>query len=902
MAINPALLERQRVRKVAAGTTGPLAWEDIALLLKHGRVDALATRLGGLTARQRAAVAPDLRRYAAELDEALLHPDGRDRDDVDRAAGLAVCAAAVLPDARAVAKLMTRRGLREALPAVDPGLMTRAARDRGAAWLGDVGLNLANRLDQRTARFGWPLAAALIKAGGAAWPTHDAFVTGWVENLVTPCALPHHPAVRPPLHRLRADPCLDPLLPRMFEVDGLCGLLGEAMTPAAGATGTPMAFGQAIVALVGEGRIARAVVLDGGVARLLRGDRPAAARAVAALLTALDPMPDEVAERAEDLCRLLVEATAPVAGRVQRWLRAADAHRPLDPDLFLRSSRPVLGRPERNLVRAQVLWLDRFTRRHPERVPEIREAAAIALDHPSVELQKRVRALIAKLSPEPKPRLVASPGEVVPPPVVDALPAPPSDAPPAPIASVDELAEEIVALGFAPVTHLSVERLLDAVVRFHTDSPRALAERLDAVREHWAVGPSAAHALTCLGALFDAAVDGRRQEWVANRFRNWERVRDLDAESSPVPQRLVVLRLLEMAHRLRRAPVPLLVSTPTSANGMLDPAALRERLARAAREGWDPWRYDLRQAFLRLPRGATLGSTVDSDAGRELAAWLDGGGLPDAEPTRVVIPRRERRYPDRPWADWEYDRLPTARMLVGLRSPVVERPRSSGITPPRTPGPADLLTVTPPERIEGSSFLGDVQLWPAVAPAHRETIAAHLLPWVAATADEDLKGALLVLPLLAECTGPVGPALTLALAYGLGARWPQDRVAATDALLLLRATGALDAEALGADLADLVVRGLLKANRVEAALSDLTQGGAPGVAWAVLRAMLPTLLTTVPTPRALAGFVTLAATAAGTSGAQPGDVIPGLAELAGRPRHNRLINEARRLYAVVGPL
>jgi hypothetical protein len=886
---SPALVARLRVRKVAAGTTGPLTWPDIALLIGHRRVDALVGRLKELTAAQRAALVPELERYAAALDRSLLDARTWDGDVHVDAAALAVCAAAVLPHAAAVAQLLTRKGLRDALPSVDPQLMIRVVRERRVPWLGALGLRLAERLDRRTGPFGWPLAAELIRAGGVAWPTHDLFVTGWVANQVAPYGGPLRPVVLPPLDRLRADPCLGPLLPRVFEVEGLCGRLGDTMMPAPDAAGEPVTFGAAIAALVAEGRVDRTAVLDGALARLLRGDRPGAARAVGALLSALEPTAEEVAQRAQECCRLLVESPSPVAARAQRWLRAADDAGRLDPELFLRTTRVVLGRPEHQLVRAQVLWLDRFARRYPERAAEIRETAAVALSHPSLTLQDRVRVLIARLSPQPRPRPVASPGEIVPPPVVDALPAPPSDAPPPPISSPDEVAEEVVALRFAPLTSLSLERLLEALVRFRATAPDALAAALRGIREDRPDGYSAADARTCLGAVIDAAVDGRRHEWVANRFRNWELVRDSDAVACTVPQRLVVLRLLEVALRLRGAPVPMLVSTPTSANGTLDPSVLHERLVRAAREGWEPWRCDLRQAFLRLPRsGVPRMSTVDSDAGRALAAWRDDGGLPDPEPTRVVATRRERRHEDRPWIDWEFDRLPTRRVRIALR-------------PPGRHNPAGLLTVTPPERLERLEYTGDVQLWPAVAPAHRETIAAHLIPWVAGTADVDQKGDLPVLPLLAECTGPTGPAMSLALAYGLAARWPADRIAATDAVLMLAATGSLDAAALGADLADLIVHGPVKANRIEAALGELVQGGAPGVAWSVLRAMLPALLTG-PVPRAPAGLMALSATAAGACGAQPGDDIPGLAALVAGYRPGRLATEARRLYALIGPL
>ncbi|GAA4053916.1 hypothetical protein GCM10022233_26630 [Streptomyces shaanxiensis] len=52
------------------------------------------------------------------------------------------------------------------------------------------------------------------------------------------------------------------------------------------------------------------------------------------------------------------------------------------------------------------------------------------------------------------------------------------------------------------------------------------------------------------------------------------------------------------------------------------------------------------------------------------------------------------------------------------------------------------------------------------------------------------------------------------MAYGLGARRPEDRLAAVDALLVLAARGQLDAARLGADLGQLVWRGAVKPSRL----------------------------------------------------------------------------------------
>ncbi|OKJ17864.1 hypothetical protein AMK21_23460 [Streptomyces sp. CB00316] len=62
-----------------------------------------------------------------------------------------------------------------------------------------------------------------------------------------------------------------------------------------------------------------------------------------------------------------------------------------------------------------------------------------------------------------------------------------------------------------------------------------------------------------------------------------------------------------------------------------------------------------------------------------------------------------------------------------------------------------------------------------------------------------------------ETGGEAGVAVHLALAYGLGARHPEDRISAVDALLVLAAQGRLDTALLGRELGALVDHDLVKA-------------------------------------------------------------------------------------------
>jgi hypothetical protein len=166
---------------------------------------------------------------------------------------------------------------------------------------------------------------------------------------------------------------------------------------------------------------------------------------------------------------------------------------------------------------------------------------------------------------------------------------------------------------------------------------------------------------------------------------------------------------------------------------------------------------------------------------------------------------------------------------------------------------------------------------------------------LAALAIHDQHGGSEVLPLLAECDGPVGPAMSLAMAYALVTRHEADRVAGVDAFLLLDASGEPFAASAGRDLADLAACGLVKLGRSAAPPVDATgppprrpSGNCcwrrfPGC-WSPLRAACPGC----SSPRRRSAAVV---------GAR--DEIPGLSALAGRKGTSRVLKEARCLRSVL---
>ncbi|MFE9653189.1 hypothetical protein [Micromonospora sp. NPDC006431] len=176
-------------------------------------------------------------------------------------------------------------------------------------------------------------------------------------------------------------------------------------------------------------------------------------------------------------------------------------------------------------------------------------------------------------------------------------------------------------------------------------------------------------------------------------------------------------------------------------------------------------------------------------------------------------------------------------------------------------------------------------------------MAAHLLREIAEAAQEDVREGATILPALAECTGAGGPALDLALAYGLCARHEVDRVAALDALLMLAAAGNLDAPAVGGHLRALAADGQVTLTRAATPLRDMVAAGARLSTWRLLAAVLPPLLAAPTPPRGTPDLLTLAAETATATRVRI--EVPGLADVVARGGGSRLVTEARRLAAAL---
>ncbi|MEU4425359.1 DUF6493 family protein [Actinoplanes sp. NPDC024001] len=866
-----------------------LSWQALDRSARAGDLDGIAGLLLSATEDERLAAAKPVEAGIRAVDTDLWW-----RSDISPTPGWALAVIGCMPTAARAAALLGRRGM-QTWSRTSPDRFLTVARARELTWLGDLGVRLAERLPVRDVWFeDWRFAAALLRAGGADPPVTEGFVRGWLNQL-----LRAHQPVPSLRQRLRGDPFLDRLLPGVFEIDGLGAdaAVGH-LSPRTGSWDATPRFPSVIADLVAEGRLERKVIVDATVDRLVRGDRASALRPFVLLHEALALTTDELATYAPDYARLLPDAPSAVAGPAQRALRAVDDAGRLELRTLLEVSAATLVRTEKTLVRAQLSWLERVLRREPQRAADILRTVAAAFGHPAPDIQERALTLIGRHRDRLDPATLADLGEaagalagdlparaadllgvpaVAPAPAVPGLPPvlPVAEVPP-PISGVAELREEIVLL-MAEETALRWERVLAALIALRgcglAEALAPLLDRPEFTEQAW----MPQHRLVLLGEAI-RALGGRGQRMLPA----------LTAGQRGGPGSVLAARIAEVGVELSRSPVPLLLATPTHVNGSLDASVLLERLARIEADGRQPWQLDLHQALLRVPRQAdpalaARAARLTSPAGRQFAAWLAEGGMPDPVSTRLK--QRIGSKSLRPAHD---------RTVVPSRVLATLRPARTG----GLPWEERLLTLDRPAlpRHRATDPIAETDILTMVLPHHREATAAWALVGLAGLADQDQRGGGHLLPLLAECTGPVGPAMTLALAYTLAARHEADRVAGVDAFLTLAAGPEPFAAALGAELGHLCgPDSLIKLTRVVPALADAHRAGATAAVWDVLLHALPLLLP--KSPRGLPDLLSLATQVARAVHGRAD--MPELAAVAGRNGTSRLFREARRLQTVL---
>ncbi|MEU3919806.1 DUF6493 family protein [Streptomyces sp. NPDC029004] len=887
--------------------------EELLVAVREGRHQALPGLLKPMGQSERKAALVRLKALRAEL-RGWDWDRWQERTKVSRS--LIIAGAGCHSGAAAAAAWLGARDLRrwDRLP---KGILLDVVAGRDRAWLGDVAQRLAGRTS--TAQEDYPLIHELVRLSGCTVPTTDGYVYGWVE------------AVRRAglLRELRRDPQTPVLVPRLFETAELARPLAWSASPDA-----PDQWPSALVTLSEEGIVERAVLVDATVARLLRGGKPADLRFFLALLQRLELTADEERERTADWMGMASDAPSTVASHAQAVLARLFESGELPARALADVTGSVLFRSEKKLVRAQLVLVGKVMRRDAEAARELLPVVAEAFGHQDVDVQERALKLVARhlgavpradkeglreelapsaalLSPAHRAAAVEVFGDLAdagsPEEYEEILPRPPEPRRLAPTAdSVPELVEDLMVLSRANNEVSLYERTLDGLVRLSHREPDALAEALRAaLADRWWLDDSYRwdgdrhfsghpHGVEVVAAALLERVPVK----TLHNARGWAITPDACAHEGVAA--VVNARLWEVAYFLRTRPLPFLLATPTWHSGALDPDELVERLREYRRLEVPVAPVDFALALLRVPRSGTdsaarAAADLGTKEGDRLAAWLSGDGpaLPalQAKAKTETEPREVRTSGllHRP-ASATRRRLHETKERLALQR--------------EFPGPFHWLGRPQTDSYRTCyHWRGGPTHAPAMLPHDREALAGWLVPALKASAREDLPGTTESLPTLAEAGDPrevAGPAMHLALAAGLGARRPEDRLAAVDALLVLAARGQLDGEMLGRDLAELVGLGLMKPNRLADSARTAAATGACATTWSVLAGALPGLLTAGTSPRGLGEILAVGADCVEHCGRAAAfsvgpEGIPGLAELAARRGSSQLVAQASRL-------
>ncbi|GGV01260.1 hypothetical protein GCM10010275_45340 [Streptomyces litmocidini] len=877
------------LRGGTGGAKGGAGVEELLAAVREGRAAAVPGLLEPLDAAAREAALTRLRALRAEV-RAGKRATPPHLPDLIRSA-LYVAGAGCLPTAAAAASWLGARDL--LIREEDGALALRALGDRGPEWAADLAGRLAGR--RAVAENSYALLHGLVVRSGYTVPPTDGYVAAWTRHITDDRLV----------ERLREDPQTPVLVAHAL------AMAEPPERPARALGRRPQRYWPtALRALVEEGVLDRARVLDVCVSRLLRGGPVRNLRLALEMVRLLEPDAEELRERIPDWVGIASDAPSLVAGYAQDVLTGLASAGALPVGALAEMTAGVLFRTEKKLVRAQLALVGKVLAEEPGAAGELLPAVTEAFGSEDTDVQERALKLVGRHLPSvdaevrgglaeaagllsPMHRRAAGelfgadlgqgaalPYEEILPPVPEAQ----RLAPPA--TTVEELVAQLVA-GRLSEEPAAFERALDGLVR-HAHRDRAAV--VEAVREafprpRWEQevhssthGTPGIHVvLAGLSGLLDPALVAFRRTRGPGSDLCLHRALSgvLDA------------RLWEAAELVGTDALPFLLATPTWSTGAIDPRVLVERLREYRDAGVEPAPADLAQALLRVGRaGPSAGraageaAALGTPAGRRLAARLRGEVAVGA--TVRFLPRDEDGTTKR-WG--LIDR--TVVDLDGHPAVRAEFPpafRWLGGAPEATPRRCD-------HRGEGRAQ------WAPVLPADRELLAACLLPALVQCAEGDARGATEPLTALVEADGPVGRAVSLALALGLGCVDADDRLRAVDGVLVLAARGELNARRLGTELAWLVAKGSVKPNRLADAARTAAATGAYHTVWTVLEAMLPEVLSSEKPVRGLGEVLAVAADCVERCGA--GGVVAGLGALASGRGSSQLVVQAGRLLGAL---
>ncbi|ACU70110.1 hypothetical protein Caci_1185 [Catenulispora acidiphila DSM 44928] len=889
----------------AAGLTPQSSPEDFTFTLRltGGDAKSVADFFQGMAEKERRTYIKPLREFLRSIGWRTMNQDENWRDFHQRRSlamrTLTPTALAVFSTASATAKFLRSAQRSDSFDPSQTAAIRQILADRAPAWLPDLPAALLETLEPEDL---YRLVEVVGDVAQIPLPATREFVRVWgVKYRWTT----DEDRTR---DQILADPRLAELAPLVFDDDE-----NDDLFPAWSV------FRRTVLSAVKEGKVPRAEVLDASLRRLLRGGRPGALQDHLAFWTALEPVDGEIVERVSSCISLLSSQSGTVARTFLAALKKASDAGLLDLEPALEAASIAVTRPEKNVVKTTLGWLDSLAAGNPARAGQMVGAIATAFSGQAADLQERAVKLVGKhakaLGEDERERLAAEARIHLAPdlaarlagllkvsqdsPIDDAGLGYPDVAPYVPrpllppIGSPAELAEVFGALMHAdPVEAMVFERMLEAVVVFERTDPAALREALAPVVERWWPGwdwtkdQSAVTPRTAMCVLVAAAAgmggDARRHPHRAGVKQLWSRARARGwgigwwRRTRTTPADFLIMRAAEVHAALGMPDLPPLVSVPTSPTGAIEPAVLAARLRQCQAQGCEPLEADFHQALLRLPEdcGDVDVSGLTSKAGVRFAAWVAG--------ERIVLP--QPRIPDAEEREEERSRGHADSRRRAMRGEDVV--------------PETLLDLAPgvwrePDHCRDQSDW--MACWPAIVPSRPDLAALAMIGGVGwSTAPPSPESAVV----LAEQDGPQGGTHQV-IAARLASDDVQLRASGVDAALVLAARGLLEPAMLSAALTSELRASASGLRRLVPALRDVANGGAARAVWETVALMLPRVVPPA-VPKTLSGtteLLVLATELAGTLGVRtPIATVGALAEKKGG---SAVTNAARRLEAVL---
>lgn len=682
------------------------------------------------------------------------------------------------------------------------------------------------------------------------------------------------------------------------------------------------------LARVGAPPPSRAATIAAAVDHLARDSRATPLRTARAELARLEPSAEEWAPHVSALLGLARSDAGPTVTLAQRALDTLDDAGLVPLPELLDAGAAILRRPARGTARTALARLTTLARRDDlavEHVASVLLAASAAFDHPAIDVAERalevvgsragdvpddVRARLVQLAGVLDPALRARARTLLGPGPIEGAAtaatghdiAPTAPRAPWPVQDADPSAVVDLLSGRGR-TLLAWESGLAAVVHLRATDPGGLRDAVRGLGGRDLGGTPEARDLArrLLRAIRstgdgDPGPLGAVVSFLARLVRGGDPSDDAvvpgGPRDSPLPH---LARLGEVGRLLGSHPVPLLLATPSRTDGTIEVDVLAERLARAAREGWEPWPLDLEQALLRVTvpleeaelRRAVAGArALGTPAATRLAQWLEEGGL--AEPRFAVVrvetgsPTPRVGEPSRPWS------------AATAEAPAVV---------PGAPGPLTTLLLRPTltgdleGRYRSGTPSGDVG-WLALLPLphHPELHAAWLLPHVARHRGSALGETRCT---LTSFDGRVGDAVGAVLAHQL-LGVPDARAAAVVVALHLSGRGQPWGAVTGAALAQVAAAPEEVVTRAVDPLRRIAAGGGAREALVLLVTALPPLALAgvrgLPDLLALASALVVEHGLPEHAGPELPDALAGISD-----GYSHTAREARRLLRLTAP-